>query len=657
MTTSVKLLGEFVGAMANIATPCDGAACHRSGLPAGLYVGYRTEQHRAFGHNRARRVAYLEQTSRISPFADDAGLPARTATRFRLLFDWPSTAKKLREFKRTALAHSISCFRGNLRSDLRLSVRDAYAGGIVKTQRRVVASFSFALALIALGVAVAFNAFQQLEEARAARLNASAVLTAADNLLSKLRDAETGQRGFALTGDEAFLQPYEAVRGSIVGDLRGLRERTTSTSAQAHLDLLPTLVNDKLRELAEVIALRRNNDLPGVRQLVSSGRGKPLMDNIRAQFAAIDRIEEANLLEREAETASKLRGVFAVLVGGSVLALALALAFGFLMVRLAKQRARNQVHVETQRLLETEEDANRRLQLVNIDLQASEEKLAVTLNSIGDAVVTTDAGGRVTRLNPLAAKLTGWTQADAVGQPVDEIFRIINQQTREPAVVPVAQTLSDGTIHGLANHTVLIARDGSECPIADSCAPIRDRNGLVVGAVLVFRDVTDEETTRRLLREVQARSDFALKISQTGGWELNLADKTSHQTPEHARIFGYDDASMPWSYNIFIQHVQPEDRAEVDRIMQDGIANRAEWHLECRIRRADGELRWIRVASAPQPGDGAQSPRMSGIVQDITDRKQIDIDRAGFNLALERNNAELKLAKGAAETASLAKSD
>ena len=104
-------------------------------------------------------------------------------------------------------------------------------------------------------------------------------------------------------------------------------------------------------------------------------------------------------------------------------------------------------------------------------------------------------------MNPLAERLIGWTQAEASGRPVGEIFRIINKETRQPASIPVIETLAHGTIQGLANHTVLISRDGSECDIADSCAPIRDRDGQVIGAVLVFRDVTGEYAVQKALRD------------------------------------------------------------------------------------------------------------------------------------------------------------
>lgn len=149
--------------------------------------------------------------------------------------------------------------------------------------------------------------------------------------------------------------------------------------------------------------------------------------------------------------------------------------------------------------------ANKQAEYANTTLRASEENLSITLKSIGDAVMTTDADGRVTRLNAVAEQLTGWLQAEAAGCLVSDIFHIINQKTREPATIPVAAALEQGIIHGLANDTVLIARDGSEYPIADSCAPIRSRDGSIIGAVLVFRDVTKEYAAQIALRASEER--------------------------------------------------------------------------------------------------------------------------------------------------------
>lgn len=134
-------------------------------------------------------------------------------------------------------------------------------------------------------------------------------------------------------------------------------------------------------------------------------------------------------------------------------------------------------------------------------LAESEISFSITLNSIGDAVLATDAEGRITRMNPVAERLTGWPFAQAQGRPVNEVFRIVHEETRVPAEVPVAKVLSTGEIQGLANHSLLIARNGIESPIADSAAPICDDAGRVSGVVLVFRDVTFERQVEWMIRK------------------------------------------------------------------------------------------------------------------------------------------------------------
>ncbi|MEO8605745.1 MAG: PAS domain S-box protein, partial [bacterium] len=158
------------------------------------------------------------------------------------------------------------------------------------------------------------------------------------------------------------------------------------------------------------------------------------------------------------------------------------------------------------------------------DAAARREELRVTLQSIGDAVITTDVHGRITSLNAVAAGLTGWTAETAIGQPLDAVFVIINEDTRQPTPNPATRALAEGRIVGLANHTLLIARDGSERPIDDSAAPIRAADGSVAGCVLVFRDISERHRAERTLRESEARKgamfesalDCIITIDQDG---------------------------------------------------------------------------------------------------------------------------------------------
>jgi diguanylate cyclase (GGDEF)-like protein/PAS domain S-box-containing protein len=149
-------------------------------------------------------------------------------------------------------------------------------------------------------------------------------------------------------------------------------------------------------------------------------------------------------------------------------------------------------------------------------LQENQQNLTITLNAMGDAVIATDPTGRITRLNPTAERLTGWALGDALGQPLTEVFRIINTQTRQPALNPVQLVMQHGNVMGLANHTTLLARDGRELQIADSAAPIRDASLAIVGVVLVFSDVTEKYRNELALKESEQRYRSLLENLSAG---------------------------------------------------------------------------------------------------------------------------------------------
>ncbi len=138
------------------------------------------------------------------------------------------------------------------------------------------------------------------------------------------------------------------------------------------------------------------------------------------------------------------------------------------------------------------------------------EHLRITLNSIGDAVIATDAVGRVVNMNPVAEKLTGYSEQEAKGRQLDEVFSIINQHSREPLGNPVDMVLRTGNVVGLANNTILISRSGDEYAISDSAAPIRDQNGDIRGVVLVFRDVTEKLRTELELQKLEKLESVGL---------------------------------------------------------------------------------------------------------------------------------------------------
>jgi PAS domain S-box-containing protein len=266
-------------------------------------------------------------------------------------------------------------------------------------------------------------------------------------------------------------------------------------------------------------------------------------------------------------------------------------------------------------------------------LRANEqnELLRVTLRSIGDAVITTDMHGRVTYLNTVAESLTGWTQQTALGQPLETVFRIVNEATRAPVDNPAIKALRQGIVVGLANHTLLVRKDGTECAIDDSAAPIRDEFGQVSGCVLIFRDVTAERRlahektsqlmTARLLASIIESSEDAI-ISKS----LDGVIQSWNASAE--RLFGYPARDAVGRH---ISLVIPPDRiAEEDRIIASLKAGQRIEHFETERVRSDGERISVSLTISPIKDDAGNVVGASKIVRDITDRKRVEADREKF---------------------------
>jgi PAS domain S-box-containing protein len=164
------------------------------------------------------------------------------------------------------------------------------------------------------------------------------------------------------------------------------------------------------------------------------------------------------------------------------------------------------------------------------------EWLQVTLSSIGDAVIATDANGRVTFVNAIAQSLTGWEQAEARGKPVENVFNIVNENTRVTVESPVTKVLREGLIVGLANHTILIRKDGTEVPLDDSGAPIKDNEGNIIGVVLVFRDITERKQADEAVRKWE-------QVFEHASWGVVIASATDNTlqavNPAYAEMHGY----------------------------------------------------------------------------------------------------------------------
>ena len=282
------------------------------------------------------------------------------------------------------------------------------------------------------------------------------------------------------------------------------------------------------------------------------------------------------------------------------------------------------------------------------------ERFRVTLAGIGDAVISTDADGRVSFMNFVAEQLTGWSTDDARDKPLDEVFKIVNEHTRAPVENPVARVLKEGAIVGLANHTVLIAKDGAERLIEDSAAPVRDAGQRTIGAVLIFRDVTESRRTAEQNSTMDAQLRLALEAGRMGVWSWDTTSDRVTWSDTLEALHGLAPGTFDGTFESLLSLIHPDDRATFRATLDSSLAEAraragdAAYEAEFRIirpdagkphggvdeddgvrrtRGADGAVRWMRSIGRVTAGADGKPARVTGLRYDITDRKTEDVRR------------------------------
>jgi len=334
-------------------------------------------------------------------------------------------------------------------------------------------------AILAINAGVAYQNTRRVHDSAAQVAHTHEVMDALESLFSTVKDAETGQRGYLITGEETYLRPYTEALARYRAELEQVARLTADNSKQqGRVALLRTTIDARLEILAKTVELRKQGDFESAKKHIVEGAGLKLMRTIRDLIAEMKDSERTLLLSRQAADETAYRSALvsiavAALVGG-----------GGILAFLALLRK----HINT--VVEFADS-----------LYEKQELLEATLASIGDGVIATDAAGNVTFLNGVARDLTGWTDADAAGRSLSVVFDIVNEDTREPVENPALRALREGRIVGLANHTVLLSKSGVEWPIDDSAAPIRAKTGGVRGAILVFREIRERKRQEDELRE------------------------------------------------------------------------------------------------------------------------------------------------------------
>ena len=422
------------------------------------------------------------------------------------------------------------------------------------------------------------------------------VLDRIQGVLSSLADASASVRGYALTGERTSLVPYAAAAAGAGTSLDAIARLTADDPAQRERSAtLRRAVTENLTSMRQLVAARDQGGLDAAVARVREGTIQTTLDAVRRAAGSLAAAERDVLARR---TGNFERTATMTIVS---LALGAVLLFTFLgmiwtLVRL---------------------DLKRRSEAAE-SLRMSEEELRITLRSIGDGVIATDSAGRVSLMNPIAERLTGWSEAEARGRPAREVLHLVDESTGREVESPTAVALREGRAVGLANHTLLVSRSGERIPIADSGAPIRDADGRTRGAVIVFRDITAK---RRADLEIQ-RLAAIVSSSEDAIVGESLDGKITAWNAAAERLFGYTADEVMNRPVALLERPGFEDETAA-RLVRIRQGERVQQFDTARVGKGGHPLA-VSVSLSPIRDGEGNVVGASKIVRDITERKEAE---------------------------------
>jgi PAS domain S-box-containing protein len=451
------------------------------------------------------------------------------------------------------------------------------------------------IAAIAIAGTVTYTRVQMLSDASGYVSRSERVRYALQRTLSTVQDAESAVRGYLITHEEPFLEPYSHARPELDSNLQSLTQLLADSPSQlTRFRELDRLARARLDRLNTVVGQIRAGTFVMPPAPRASSEAKKLMDSFRAQIAVMQSYEDTRLADRLRQSANARQVALISTVSMSGIAAGLVL----LLVMVSRRAATR--------------------------IRASERWLGTTLKSIGDGVIATDADGAIRFLNPVAAELTGWSESEARGRSVAEVFRIVGAGGREPEEDPVAQVLRQRTLAGQPGHSVLISRDGSEFPIEDSGAPIRDDKGDIQGVVIVFKDASAARAAQLALQASEERQRLALEGAELGALDHDLRGNTAIWNQRLYTILGQRTGTQ-LDAGVINRQIYAEDREYVRDALQHAKLNHIPFRCEHRIVRAnDRAVRWISSNGVYVYDKDGMAIRFLGVVRDITENRRLE---------------------------------
>ena len=415
-------------------------------------------------------------------------------------------------------------------------------------------------------------------------------------VLSSLKDVETGQGGYLLTGDKKFLTPYKTAIVALPGQLSELWAVAVASHRQVQqIARLQALTQEELEEVKRTIAVRDQDGAEAALALLINRQGQATMANLRKIGYELENIEYSNYKARSEDALDHAnRSRIVTLIGCLVLV-------GWLF---ALGRAVDTVVADRERLVHS--------------VAESRQQLETTLASIGDAVIATDAAGTIRFINPVAMRLTQWSQVAAHGRSIEEVMPVVEEDTQKPIESRVAKVLREKTMTSQASRTLLITKGGQQIPIEDSGAPICDPDGKIAGVVLVFRDISGRRRGERELerwQQIFAQAAFGMFVFDPAEGTIRDANRA------FAELHGYSFEELR---GMPLSRLVPLEQQSVLASCLGSLRTEGHQLLEGAHVRKDGTPFACLMDMATFPVENRRESYSAGYCSDISERKQLE---------------------------------
>ncbi len=508
-------------------------------------------------------------------------------------------------------------------------------------QAKVATAFGAAVFVVGFLTTVSWNFAQDAVESAELVSNTQEALKRLAQIRADTLQIEFTTQSYRISGERGLIEERDrtiAAREEAMNRVRELLH--ADTQQMARWRLLRQVVDERVAIAKKIENLRSTQGSDVASAYVATAPLRETRERLYGLLRELDKDAETALTRSIAARLESHRVVTAA--GGSVAILLIVLLLS--MYSLIRRQLRD-------------------IERSQFALAKSEASLATTVRSLGDAVLETDAAGRVVRMNPVAERLTGWSQGQAAGRWVGEVFSILDEESHQPSQDPVGRVLQTGEIQGLDNDSVLVRRDGTKCPVGDSAAPIRGIDGALLGVVLVFRDVSTERQAKRLMRE------------QNALLERHVLERTRQleETQDHLRavmnsapvMIAYVDADQRYVYvnDQYLARFTPQPSSVVGRavleILGEEMYSNARPHIEAALRGAAVHFDhqpavgiWKSIEYVPKRDVQGAVIGYYVMVADITERKLAEEKIVDLNAELLHRVNELERVSRALKTLS-----